>query len=206
MSELIDIFNANGAFVGVAERDVAHAFGLWHRAVHCWVVWDGRLVFQRRAEYRENGGKLYTTASGHVCAGATLEEAFAAETSEEIGFVPPSSRFLFSVAFVADFPKKDGSLFAERVFSHTYYSEYDGALSDFRFNDGEVSAVVAIDLADFARRADEPSPIFSGLEFNGESMREIQVSASDFLVTSGDSLGNKFGRIARAILADMGRE
>mgnify|MGYP003701551695 CR=1 FL=1 len=90
MTEFLDVYDANKNHLGTADRNVVHAYGLWHKTVNCWMIIDGEngqeLVFQRRSRSRaENGGKLYTTASGHVSAGESLETAFASEVSQETG-------------------------------------------------------------------------------------------------------------------------
>jgi isopentenyldiphosphate isomerase len=83
--ELIDVCDADGAPVGVATRAEAHARGLWHRSLHCWVHTGDALLFQRRAADRPHwAGYLDITAAGHLAAGETWQDALR-EAEEEIG-------------------------------------------------------------------------------------------------------------------------
>ena len=80
--EFLDIYDENGNHLGKEERGVVHKQALWHKTVHCWLFdKDGYVYFQKRADEK----KLYTTASGHVMAGETVEQGFAREIREEIG-------------------------------------------------------------------------------------------------------------------------
>ena len=61
MTEFLDVYDANKNHLGTADRNVVHAYGLWHKTVHCWMIIDGEngseLVFQRLSRSRAvNGG------------------------------------------------------------------------------------------------------------------------------------------------------
>ena len=80
--EYLDIYDDEGNFLGKEERGIVHEKGLWHKTVHCWLYTkDGYVFFQRRADSHT----LYTTASGHLRAGETINEGFHREIKEEIG-------------------------------------------------------------------------------------------------------------------------
>jgi len=82
--EYLDIYDENGNYLGKEERGIVHKNALWHKTVHCWLYdLDGNIYFQ----IRKDKGKLYTTASGHVLAGETVQEAFGREVKEELGNV-----------------------------------------------------------------------------------------------------------------------
>ena len=210
MAEMLDVYNANRQHIGVADRNVVHTCGLWHKTVHCWIVLVSanekpKLVFQRRSrKLMDNPGSLYTTASGHVSAGETLEIAFARESEQEIGLTAKINPIhLYETPWVADFKRTDGSLFVDRVFANVYYAEYNGALSDFKFNDGEVDDLTAIDLDDFIQfstgKLDRP---LMGLEYNGTDIREVELSMADFVLNPGETIYGKYGSIADRIQAN----
>ncbi|MDR2269180.1 MAG: NUDIX domain-containing protein [Rickettsiales bacterium] len=201
MAEFLDVYDANRKLVGAADRNVAHAFGLWHKTVHCWLVWDGKLVFQRRSRKLDNnGGKLYTTASGHVSAGESVEQAFLREIEQEIGITPKKPKFLEEITWVADIKKSNGQIMTDRVFVNIFWADYDGRLNDFIFKDGEVDSLVAINLDDFAEWAQNPSGReIIGTEWDGKKISDLKLTASDFVVNEGETICEKYGRIAEMI-------
>ncbi len=206
MAEYLDVYDANGEHVGTADRNVAHRFGLWHKTVHCWLTIElnGRvaLVFQRRARNLDtNGGKLYTTASGHVAAGESIPDAFKREISEEIGLDSDalSPKFLYENIWVADIARPNKPLFVDRAFANIYYAAHNGALTDLKFDDGEVDGVVAIALDELIELLNGRAISVPGVEFDGQLTQDIAVSGDDFVLNSGETLFGKFGRVADMI-------
>jgi adhesin HecA-like repeat protein len=191
--EMLDIYDANKKHIGIADRNVAHTFGLWHKTVHCWIVWDGKLVFQRRSRNLDNNaGKLYTTASGHVSAGETIDVAFGREISQEIGITPRSSNKISETTWVADMKKSNGAQIIDRVFANVFWAEYDGKLSDFRFTDGEVDSVVAIDLDSLIRFIENGGDL-TGTEWDGKSIKTVNLTENDFVINEGETMFGKYG-------------
>ena len=204
MAEMLDVYDANLRFVGTADRTVVHTFGLWHKTIHCWLVWNGKMVFQRRAAHNDgNDGKLYTTASGHISAGETIEESFGREIKQEIGILINGAKKLYEGIWMGDFKKPDGSTFVDRVFPNVFYAEYEGEITDLKFDDGEVAGVVAINLEDFIEFAKYPGDEIYGLEFDGESVKEVKIKHSDFTLIADETVYDKFGTIAEKIKMDM---
>lgn len=205
MTEMLDVFDANRRLIGVADRNVVHTLGLWHKTVHCWLVWNGRLLFQRRSRKLDNNpGKLYTTASGHVSAGEETAGAFRREIEQEIGIRTDNPklgepRHLYQLVWIGDFVKTDGKLFQDRVFADVYFAPYGGELSDFVFSDGEVDGIVAIGLDEFIAFAKDPRGKISALEFDGRETREVSVAKEDFTLVGDESVYVKFGKLAEQI-------
>ncbi|NOX56814.1 MAG: NUDIX domain-containing protein [Planctomycetes bacterium] len=94
--ELFDIVDAEDRVIGQATRREVHARGLKHRAVHIFVFDpDGRLLVQTRSIHKDEDPLLYTSsASGHVDAGETYQEAARRELEEELGLKPRPMEFL----------------------------------------------------------------------------------------------------------------
>lgn len=86
VDELIDIYDENMATIGTATRADAHRRGLWHAAVHCWVVRPeapGYVLFQaRHASPVVEPGLLDVTASGHCPSGEGIERCARAVPNE----------------------------------------------------------------------------------------------------------------------------
>jgi isopentenyldiphosphate isomerase len=85
--ELLDVLDEEGQPAGARKsRDEVHASGDWHRAIHVWIVKEGRYVlFQRRAKGKDlEPFKLDVTVGGHLRAGETIMDAVR-EIEEEVG-------------------------------------------------------------------------------------------------------------------------
>ena len=85
--ELLDIYDEEGNHLGTEDRKVVHRDALWHKTVHAWLYdKEGNVYFQIRADE----GTLYTTASGHLQAGDTVEDALKPDY-KGVAFFPDSS-------------------------------------------------------------------------------------------------------------------
>ncbi|MDR3208989.1 MAG: NUDIX domain-containing protein [Rickettsiales bacterium] len=204
MAEMLDVYDANRKLLGTADRNVVHAAGLWHRTVHCWIGVDGKIIFQRRSRNLDNNaGKLYTTASGHVSAGETLKQAFEREIAQEIGLKIEGAEFVDEIVWVADMKKKDGTPIIDRVFANVCCALLSGGDADFwkqfRFTDGEVDGVVAIDSGAFLELCAAARDAVSGAEWDGRKLAEIKLAPGDFVLNSGETLSGKYGKIAEFI-------
>jgi isopentenyldiphosphate isomerase len=84
--ELIDIWDENMMPIGRETRTEAHKRGLWHTAIHCWVVrpeLPGYVLFRRRAAGAVTGAGLYdVTATAHPESGETVEDRLTQLTKE----------------------------------------------------------------------------------------------------------------------------
>jgi len=85
--ELFDIVDREDQVVGRERREVVHAKGLMHRAVHLLVFNEcGDLFLQKRSLLKDTAaGKWCTSCSGHVDAGEDYDVAVLREAGEEIG-------------------------------------------------------------------------------------------------------------------------
>ncbi len=86
-NELFDVCDENDVVIGKEKRGVVHAENLLHRAVHIW-VWNtrGELYLHLRSALKDQFPLCFTSsASGHVDAGETYEEAAVRELREELG-------------------------------------------------------------------------------------------------------------------------
>lgn len=85
--EIFDVVDEHDGVIGQAPRSVVHAQGMLHRAVHIFVLnsADELLVHLRSATRDEYPLKWTSSASGHVSAGESYDEAAPRELAEELG-------------------------------------------------------------------------------------------------------------------------
>ena len=201
--EFLDIYDENGVHFGKEERTEVHKNGLWHKTVHCWLFdSDGYVYFQIRHDEKT----LYTTASGHIMAGETVEQGFAREIKEEIGYEVPYTKaiHLETFKFYLDKIKKDGSEFHDRVFANIYACEFDGDISKFDYDPNELDGLVKV-------KADEALELFRKEEGQIDGyliekqdgkmvMNFKKVDFKDFLVNKGETALGKYGNVLNGII------
>lgn len=207
--EYLDIYDEFGNPIGKDSRENVHNKGLWHKTVHCWLYdKEGNVYFQ----IRKDRGTLYTTASGHVQAGETIEDAFTREIKEEIGItiLPEDTIFVAVVPFKMDRVKKDGTLFKDRAFANVYLSEFEGPVHSFKLDLEElvglakVSALDTLELFKGNLRSIKGSIIVPENSSNREEEKEFYVS--DFLVNEGESLLGKYGEVLSKVVELTGEK
>jgi len=84
--EIFDVCNEHDEVVSQATRAHVHANDLLHRAVHIWIVNSkNELLVHYRSEGKDQYPHCYTSsASGHLDAGETYEQAAHRELKEEL--------------------------------------------------------------------------------------------------------------------------
>jgi len=89
--EIFDVCDANDRVIGQAPRSDVHARRLLHRAVHIFVLnTRGELLIHKRSATKDEYPLCYTSsASGHLGAGETYDEAAPRELEEELGLTTP---------------------------------------------------------------------------------------------------------------------
>ncbi len=204
--EYLDYYDEDGNYLGYETREVVHREGLWHKTVHNWLYTkDGKIIFQ----IRKDSNKFYTTSSGHVDKGETVEEAFARETKEEVGLImdTSSAKLTAIVPWKMDKVKKDGSSMKDRAKAHVFIALYEGDGSDFEFDPEEVLGVAMVDAKEalnlFERESGE---IDATIIQNGNPdniIIEKKVDCRDFLVMPGETLLGKYGDVLRAVINEI---
>lgn len=209
MSELLDIYDESKKHIGTEDRKVVHSKGLWHRTVHCWLVRGNDIIFQRRGSNLDNNpGKLYTTASGHLAAGETLEAAFVREIMEELGAGITNPVKIFEGIWRGDFKKTDGTDFHDRVFYTCFFAKTDIPLDAFRPQPDELDGLVEMDMRETLSLFDgavDSIPAAGYLQ-NGDgvfALQSLSVNKADFLINPGETLDGKFGKVIKKILANL---
>lgn len=100
--EMIDEYNKIGEKIGVVDKEIAHRDGLWHKAIHVWIINDKNEVL---LQYRCSEKKLYpnmwdVSFAGHIGAGESSVEAVIREGKEELGIDVDLERLEFLMTMV----------------------------------------------------------------------------------------------------------
>lgn len=97
--ELLAIVNEHDEEVGAERRDVIHARGLLHRAVHVIVCSpDGRVLIQQRSALKDTFPLHWECVGGHLSPGEAYRDAAEREVLEELGIAVEELHFLGKVA------------------------------------------------------------------------------------------------------------
>jgi isopentenyl-diphosphate delta-isomerase type 1 len=113
MAEMIDVFDAQGAPLGLALRDEAHRKGLWHRAVNVFLFRsDGRLLIQKRSRSKDVWpGTWDLSAAEHLQPGETFLEGAIRGLREELAIdVEAESMHALGGVFPSKLEDPDGGI------------------------------------------------------------------------------------------------
>lgn len=179
--ELLDVWDARGAWLGVKPRSAVHSDGDWHRCYHLWVVSGDGVLLQRRGRHKASWpGMLDATAAGHIGAGEEVEGGGAREVLEELGVAyPPGKLALLGVRAMED---RSGGLL-NREFQHVY------AVADSRpleawtdWDRSELDGLVRLGLADFTAltRGAGPGP-WPARAWDGARVSDLRLARDEVL-------------------------
>lgn len=192
MSEMLDFYDKEMKFLGVDTRENVHALGLWHKTVHCWLYDEkGNIYFQIRADT----GTLYTTASGHMQAGESIDDALRREIMEEVGYpIDTTKKELLAVDVWTMCSEKCGVKKQDNVFANVFMCRVDGNNVKFHFDESEVSGIVRINAADTLNLFLGKFDTVNGTLFDNNGTRDIVITADKFLLCTGEIAVLKYGR------------
>lgn len=127
-------------------RSEVHAQGLYHRAVHIWLLspHTGELLLQRRATHKDSWPNRWDiSCAGHLSAGDTSIDAAVRELEEELGLRFPASRLLFQFTHLEELTSvQNGKTFINNEFNNVYLivltAEERAALQPVSLVDGQM--------------------------------------------------------------------
>ena len=192
MSEMLDFYDKEMRFIGTETRKNVHARGLWHKTVHCWLYDDsGRIYFQ----IRKDVNKLYTTASGHMQSGESIDDALRREIMEEVGYaIDTTKKELLAVDVWTMCSEKCGVKKQDNVFANVFMCRVDSNNLNFHFDDVEVSGIVRVNAADALNLFLGKCDSINGTLFDNNGNRDTVVTADNFLLCTGEIAILKYGR------------
>jgi isopentenyl-diphosphate delta-isomerase type 1 len=136
-SEKLEIVDAKGNVIGLAERSALHRNpGLIHRVVHVLVFNNnGELLLQKRSPKKDVApGKWDTSVGGHINPGEDVLAAAKREMEEELGIKDCDLRYLYRYLF---------SNHRESELVETFSCVYEGKIT---FNKEEIDEVAFRDI------------------------------------------------------------
>lgn len=200
--EYLDYYDEDGNYLGFKTRDEVHKEGLWHNTVHCWLYgMDGSVYFQ----IRSSSHKFYTTVSGHVLKGETIQEAFRREIKEEIGLnIDSSDATLVDIVPWRMDKMKNGSLFIDRAKANVYVDLFEGNIDNFKFDPNEVLGVVKVKAKNalelFKKGKGEIPAIIITTKDNKNIKENRMVTIDDFLVMKDENAYDKYKDVLNKII------
>lgn len=203
--EMIDIYDENGNHIGVEDRKIVHEKGIWHKTVHCWLYdKEGNIYFQIRHDRKT----FYTTASGHLAAGETVNEGFKREIKEEIGLDIDTSDAIKVgiVPFKMDMVKKDGSIFKDRAFANVYLDEFEGSYSDLKLDPEELDGLVKVNAKEALELFTKNEGTINASIITENSVNDKVCNINEFLINDGETYLEKYGDVLKKVIEITGKE
>lgn len=196
--EYLDIYAENRAYLGKEDRRVVHETGAWHKTVHCWLYDSlGNVYFQIRSDKKRG----YTTASGHLQAGETINDAFEREIKEEIGIDIDTSKlkFIREVTWIMDKEEKN---YHDHAWANICICLYEGNDNDFDFSNDEVDGIIKCNAKDALKLFE-----CKVSEIDAVIIKDIaekkKVTINDFVVMENETALTKYGFILEAIIEEV---
>ncbi len=145
--ELLDVLDDHGNPTGqVKARRAVHEDGDWHRAIHIWVVREGRYVLlQRRSRDKDlEALKLDVSVGGHVRAGEVHLDALR-EAEEELGLSlrPGQLDYLGTTVSVRRYPDLPTPI-VDREHQDVYVVRDDRLLDEYHLQFDEVDTLYEV--------------------------------------------------------------
>jgi len=196
--EYLDVYNEQHEMIGTYSREEVHEKGMWHNTIHCWLYdKESNVYFQIRSD----ANKLYTTASGHVQAGETLNIAFGREVKEEIGIdVNYEKTELLDVVTWQMDKEKNGKIIKDRAFANVYLLSIADNNLEFNFVDHEVIGIAKINAAETLKMFEGKIKEIDGVIITNNNKRSSRTfTKDDFLLMPNETLLEKYGYILEAI-------
>lgn len=195
--EYFDLYSAAGIPLGLSKaRTEVHRAGDWHRSIALWIVRSsGAVVLQRRSAVKDTWpGKLTASVSGHYAAGETLADVLR-EAREELGR-PVTAAELLSLGTWACETRPE-PLIIDRELVDVFLWPIDLALTAFRPDPSEVSALVEMQAHDLLRLSTQPDVVVEGMCLpTGGSASAMPLNQMDLIPTH-----QYHARLARAAMA-----
>lgn len=190
-TEMIDVVDPTGVWIGIESRTKVHREGLWHNVFHCLIVRSEeppRVVLQRRHPNSKGfPNKIDLSATGHLMAGEAPSDGIR-EIAEELGIEVAADQLVpVGVRLMAD--NSGEGLNRERI--HLHFLKDDRVLENFNPSASEVSGLIEIEINEALRLVDhyptDSTFTVDAIEWNMKGRpRPTKIAASELVPpTSG---------------------
>lgn len=162
--EMIDEYNHIGEKIGIVDKEVAHKEGLWHKAIHVWILNDKNEIL---LQYRCAEKKLYPNTwdcsfAGHVGAGESSIQAVQREGKEELGIDVELEKLEY---LLTNREKIKYEQIQSNEFVDIYLLKQNINLDNIRFQKEEVSAAKYVSLEEFLKLIKEEKVLPHEIEY-----------------------------------------
>ena len=195
--ERFDVLDERGALTGETRaRSEVHALGLFHRAVHVWLLAPAscELLLQLRAASKDSWPSRWDVSSaGHVSAGEQSLPSAARELAEELGLAlaPQRFRLLFTHLEMLDSEQR-GRPFLNHEFNDVYLVELDKEerarldADNFVMRDDDAAGAAAAAAAPNSRWELQRSEVAAVRWLPFETVREMYATSHEDIVPLSD--------------------
>jgi isopentenyldiphosphate isomerase len=201
--EYLDIYDEDGNKIGKEDRKIVHQKGLWHKTIHCWLYdSQGNIYFQ----IRKDENKLYTTSSGHVSAGESVEEAFDREIHEELGIhTSKLNKEQIETVYFRMNRERNGEMFIDRAFASIFICKIDLDLNELDFDVNEVDGLAKVKAKEVFDLLRFEEGTIKGTLIHKKDNKVVEVSKEysfdDFLINKGERGISKYGFLLERIMS-----
>jgi isopentenyldiphosphate isomerase len=149
-NEKLKVFDEYKNQIGIATREEVHRLGYWHKAFHCWFIFEEKgtdyLYLQLRSYTKKDYPNLLDiTAAGHLLANETVQDGVR-EIKEEIG-IDISFQELIPLGIIDYCVIKED--FIDKELAHVFLYKSDNSFDDFSLQKEEVAGIVKIEFNHF---------------------------------------------------------
>jgi isopentenyldiphosphate isomerase len=158
MEEYIDVLDSKtGGLTGeVRSKKDAHKEGLWHRAVHIWLVNSKKeILLQHRSKEKESHPNCWDiSAAGHVSSGEDAITSALREVKEEIGLdISPND--LKQIGEIIQQSVLNNGTFINNEYNNVYLVKMDLDINQFKMQVEEVKDLRWISISEFKKWVEE---------------------------------------------------
>ena len=149
----METYTADGVPTGeVHSYDDVHRLGLWHKAVHVWLLnSQGQFLIQKRSPHVHTAPNRYEcTAGGHIDQGQTSLDAAVRELTEETSIIVMPEQLEYVGTFVDSFVQDE--VVVNNEFDDIYLVRMDVKLEDLVHSEHEVSSLSWHDAREYLER------------------------------------------------------
>lgn len=162
--EMIDEYNHIGEKIGVIDKSIAHKKGLWHKAIHVWVINNKNEIL---LQYRCAEKKLYPNTwdcsfAGHIGTGESSTQAVLREGKEELGIDVNLEKLEY---VLTNREKTKYEQIQSNEFVDIYILKQDIDVDEMKFQKEEVSDAKYVSLNEFFKLVEDKKVLPHEIEY-----------------------------------------